>query len=124
MEAHFGDGVEKRVGELASSAPKAPALRSRHPTQPTASASSAPATETALLASGSPHNARGALTFGGAHSATALEKRVGELASSAPKAKALISCYPTQLPTWGPCAPARETVLLASGSFANALKFP
>ena len=54
-------GVRKRRGELASSAPKASALTPRYPTRPTASASSAPAKETAIQAPGSPQNARGKL---------------------------------------------------------------
>ena len=44
--------------ESSHQAPKASALTSRYPTQPTASASSAPARETAIQAPGSPHNAR------------------------------------------------------------------
>ena len=41
-------GVRKGRGELASCAPKASALTPRYPTRPTASASSAPAKETAI----------------------------------------------------------------------------
>jgi len=55
----FRGHMKGSVGELASSAPKAWALTSRYPTQPKTSASSEPATETALQAPRSPHNARG-----------------------------------------------------------------
>ena len=102
-------------------APKASALTSRYPTQPTASASSATARETAIQAPGSPHNARDRSdvesAFGGGG---VQQKGVGELASSAPKALALTSRYPTQPTASASSAPARETAIQAPGSPRNA----
>ena len=85
VEAHSAAAAFNKREWVSSSAPKASALTSRYPTQPTVSASSATARETAIQAPGSPHNARDRSDVESAFGGGGVQQMgVGELACGRP----------------------------------------